>query len=94
MSNFDLRKYLAEGRLLKETILKIYRYDPSSFKLEDVEVETYSSQDEAKKAAIAHNWEIAWENGDTDLSKEEYIDKYSWEDLDDISYENYAYEIK
>lgn len=94
MSNFDLRKYLAEGRLLKETILKIYRYDPSSFKLEDVEVKTYSSQDEAKKAAIAHNWEIAWENGDTELSKEEYIDKYSWEDLDDISYENYAYEIK
>lgn len=99
MNNFDLKKYLVENRvtkqsLLNEVILKIYRYDPSSYKLKDVETETYSSQDEAKKAAIAHNWQIAWDNGDTDLSKEEYIDKYSWDDLDNISYNTYSYEIK
>ena len=77
-----------------ETILKIYNYDPSSYKLIDIETEIYPSEEEAKKAAVAHNWEIAWDNNDTDLSKEEYLLTYSWEDLDDISYDNYRYEIE
>lgn len=99
MDNFDLKQYLVENKVTKqsrltETTLKIYRYDPSSYELEDVEIETYPSQDEAKKAAVAHNWQVAWDNGDTDLSKEEYIDKYSWDDLDNISYNTYSYEIK
>ena len=75
-------------------ILKIFNYDPSSYKLIDIEIEPHISEKEAKKAAVAHNWEIAWENGDTDLSKEEYLSTYSWEDLDDISYDNYGYEIE
>jgi hypothetical protein len=97
--NFDPGKWLVENKLtnqscLNETVLKIYKYDPSSYKLEDVEVEEYPSQEEAKKAAVAYNWQIAWDNGDTDLSKEEYISKYSWDDLDNISYDTYGYEIK
>lgn len=75
-------------------ILKIFNYDPSSYKLIDIEIEPHISEKEAKKAAVAHNWEIAWENGDTDLSKEEYLSTYSWEDLNDISYDNYGYEIE
>ena len=78
---------------LEESILKIYHYDPSSHKLMDVDAQSYSSEEEAKIAALAHNWQIAYDNGDTDLSKEEYIQKHSWEDLDNISYENYGYEI-
>jgi hypothetical protein len=75
-------------------ILKIFNYDPSSYKLIDIEIEPHISEKEAKKAAVTHNWEIAWENGDTVLSKEEYLSTYSWEDLDDISYDNYGYEIE
>jgi hypothetical protein len=79
---------------INESILKIYVYDPSSYKLEDVETYSYPSEEEAKKAAVAHNWQIAHDNGDTDLSKEEYTQKYSWDDLDNISYDTYGYEIQ
>jgi hypothetical protein len=82
-----------EAKKMNESILKVYVYDPSSYKLEDVETYSYPSEEEAKKAAVAHNWQIAHDDGDTDLSKEEYIQKYSWDDLDDISYDNYGYEI-
>jgi hypothetical protein len=80
--------------VLNESTLKIYRYDPSSYKLKDVKTKKYPSQEEAKQAAVAHNWQIAWDNGDTDLSKKEYINKYSWEDLDSLAYNTYGYEIK
>ena len=97
--NFDAKQWLVENKVtfqsrLNEALLKIYIYDPSSYKLEDVKVEEYPSQEEAKKAAVAHNWQMAWDNGDTDLSKEEYVNKYSWDDLDDISYDTYGYEIQ
>lgn len=82
-----------EAEKMNESILKVYVYDPSSYKLEDVETYSYPSKEEAQKAAVAYNWQIAHDNGDTDLSKEEYIQKYSWDDLDDISYDDYGYEI-
>jgi hypothetical protein len=82
-----------EAEKMDESILKVYVYDPSSYKLEDVETYSYPSEEEAQKAAVAYNWQIAHDNGDTDLSKEEYIQKYSWDDLDDISYDDYGYEI-
>jgi hypothetical protein len=77
------------------SILKIYHYDPSSYKLMDVDAQPYPSEQEAKKAALAYNWEIAWENMDTDLSKEDYISTHTWEDLlnGDIGYDNYEFEI-
>ena len=75
-------------------VLKIYKYDSSSLKLTNVEIEHYNSEDEAKKGALSHNWNIAYENCDTDLSQEEYIEQFSWDDLEDISYETYGYEIE
>ena len=89
----QLAGIITENKHLNEVILKISEYDPSSYKLIKVKRKKYPSEEEAKKAAIAHNWEIAWENGDTDLSKEKYVNKYSWEDLDDIFYSNFGYEI-
>jgi hypothetical protein len=77
------------------SILKITHYDPSSHKLMDVDTQPYPSEQEAKKAALAHNWGIAWDNMDTDLSKGDYISTYTWEDLinGDIGYDNYEFEI-
>jgi len=82
-----------EAEKMNESILKIYIYDPSSYKLEDVKTYSYPSEEEAKKAAVAYNWQIAYDNGDTNLSKEEYVKKYTWDDLDDLSYDDYGYEI-
>ena len=95
MKKQELRQIIREeiNKVLNESILKIYHYDPSSYKLMDVDAQSYPSEEEAKKAAIAHTWKTAYDNGDTDLSKEEYLQKYSWDDLDSISYDNFGYEI-
>ena len=96
MKKSELRQIIKEeiGKVLNESILKIYHYVPSSYKLIDVDAQSYPSEEEAKKAAVAYNWQIAHDNGDTDLSKEEYTQKYSWDDLDNISYDTYGYKIQ
>jgi hypothetical protein len=76
---------------LTEVILKIYNYDASSGGLEDVEVEYFGSEDEAKKAALAHHWQIAFDNGDTELSKDEFVAQTDFNDLQ--PYDNYGYVI-
>ena len=65
-------------------VLKIYKYDVSSLKLFDIEIEHYNSEEEAKKGALSHNWNIAYENCDTELSLEEYLEQFSWDDLEAI----------
>jgi hypothetical protein len=77
--------------LINEVILKVYHYDPSSGDLEDVDVEYFSSEEEAKKAALAHHWQIAFDNGDTDLSKEDFISQTNFDDFE--PYNNYDYKI-
>ena len=89
-----LEKDMEYDAIKEGVILKIYSYDPSSYNIMDVDAKHYSTEEDAKKAAISHNYDIARDNGDTDLEKEEYIQKHSWEDLDDISYDTYRYEIK
>ena len=58
----------------------------------DVNVRIFRNQQEAKIAALEDNWELAYDNGDTELSKEEYVKTHSWEDPD-IWYEDIKYEI-
>jgi len=57
----------------------------------DVTVRIFRNEREAKIAALEDNWELAYDNGDTELSKEEYVKTHSWEDpniwYDDIRYE-------
>ncbi len=77
--------------IINEVILKVYHYDPSSGDLEDVDVEYFSSEEEAKKAALAHHWQIAFDNGDTDLSKEDFISQTNFDDFE--PYNNYDYKI-
>jgi hypothetical protein len=77
--------------LINEVILKVYHYDPSSGNLEDVDVEYFGSEDEAKKSALAHHWQIAFDNGDTELSKDEFVAQTDFNDLQ--PYDNYDYVI-
>ena len=67
---------------LQESILKVYSYDPSSYELQDVKVEHFGSEEEAKKAALAHYWQIAFDNGDTDLSKDEFVSQTNFDELE------------
>ena len=58
----------------------------------DVTVRIFRNEQEAKIAALENNWETAYDNGDTELSKEEYVKTHSWEDPN-IWYEDMRYEI-
>ena len=58
----------------------------------DVNVRIFRNQQEAKNAALEDNWELAYDNGDTELSKEEYVTTHSWEDPG-IWYADIKYEI-
>jgi hypothetical protein len=86
----NVKENVEEG-VVNEIILKVYRYDPSSNDLEDVDVEYFGSEDEAKKAALAHHWQIAFDNGDTELSKDEFVAQTDWNNFE--PYDNYSYDI-
>ena len=58
----------------------------------DVNVRIFRNQQEAKIAALEDNWELAYDNGDTELSKEEYVKTHSWEDPN-IWYNDMRYKI-
>ena len=58
----------------------------------DVNVRIFRNEQEAKIAALEDNWELAYDNGDTELSKEEYVNTHSWEDPG-IWYADIKYEI-
>jgi hypothetical protein len=92
----EIRKWVEQNikeskKELSEVILKIYRYDPSSLDLEDIDVEYFGSEEEAKKAALAHHWQVAFDNEDTDLSKEDFISQTNFDDFE--PYNNYDYKI-
>jgi hypothetical protein len=72
-------------------IVKIYNYDCSSFKLLDVDVIECKTKEECELQIIKHHYQIDYDNCNTELSEEEYINKYKINDL--LFYENYDYEI-
>lgn len=72
-------------------VLKIYHYDCSSLKLLDVNVIKCNSKEECESEIIKHHYSIDYDNCNTDLTLEEYINKYKVSDLE--LYENYEYEI-
>lgn len=72
-------------------VLKIYDYDCSSFKLLDVHVIKCKSKEECELEIIKHHYYLDYDNCNTDLTLEEYIQKYKVSDL--VFYENYEYEI-
>jgi hypothetical protein len=58
----------------------------------DVTVRIFRNEQEAKIAALEDNWELAYDNEHTELSKEEYVKTHSWEDPN-IWYNDIRYEI-
>jgi hypothetical protein len=72
-------------------ILKIYDYDVSSLRLDDVHVKLCSSIEECNLEIMKHHYVLDWDNNNTDLEWEDYIKEYN---VDNVKfYENYRYEI-
>jgi hypothetical protein len=75
-------------------VVKIYDLDCSSYKVNDVEVKVFDTLEESKKFIVEKHYEIDWDNCNTDLEKDEYLDLFSLEDIQDKLYDTFDYEIK
>ena len=62
----------------------------------DVSVEVFRTEKEAENYALARMWESMSDNEDTELSQEEFLSTYSFNDYIDgtIGYEEPRYEIE
>jgi hypothetical protein len=75
-------------------IVKIYDLDSSSYKIRDVKVKTFNSLEESKKFIIGKHYEIDYDNCNTDLTLEEFLNKFSLEDIKDKLYDTFEFEIE
>jgi len=62
----------------------------------DVYVDVFRTEKEAQDAALISIWDLMDDNGDTELSKEEFLNTYSFKDYIDgtISSGSIRYEIE
>lgn len=62
----------------------------------DVSVKVFRTEKEAEYAALSYIWEPMFDNGDTELSKEEFLSTYSFDDYVNgtIGYVEPRYEIE
>ena len=62
----------------------------------DVSVEVFRTEKEAKNAALSYIWDSMEDNEDTELSEEEFLSTYSFDDYINktIGYEEPRYEIE
>jgi hypothetical protein len=74
-------------------VVKIFRLDCSSYKINDVEIKLFNSLEESKKFVVEKHYEIDYDNVNTDLTLDEYLEKYSLEDIEDKLYDTFEYEI-
>ena len=74
-------------------VVKIYDLD-SSYKIRDVKVKVFDTLEESKKFIVEKHYEIDWDNCNTDLEKDEYLDLFSLEDIQDKLYDTFEYEIE
>jgi hypothetical protein len=75
-------------------VVKIYDLDSSSYKIRDVKVKVFNSLEESKKFIVEKHYEIDWDNCNTDLEKDEYLNLFSLEDINDKLYDTFEYEIE
>jgi hypothetical protein len=75
-------------------VVKIYDLDSSSYKIRDVKVKVFDTLEESKKFIVEKHYEIDWDNCNTDLEKDEYLDLFSLEDIQDKLYDTFEYEIE
>jgi len=75
-------------------VVKIYDLDSSSYKIRDVKVKVFNSLEESKKFIVEKHYEIDWDNCNTDLEKDEYLNLFSLEDIKDKLYDTFEYEIE
>jgi len=77
-------------------IVKLFNIDPSSYKINDVNVFPFNDLKKCKKFIVKKHWEIDYENMGTDLNLEEFLNIWSYEDLvkNNLFYDTFEFEIE
>jgi hypothetical protein len=74
-------------------IVKIYSLDCSSYKINDVEVKVFDTLEKSEKYVVSKHWEIDYDNCNTDLELDEYLEQFTLQDIQDNLYDTFDYEI-
>ena len=74
-------------------VVKIYDLDGSSFKINDVRVKVFKTLEESKKFVVEKHYEIDYDNCNTDLELDEYLEQFTLQDIQDKLYDTFDYEI-
>ena len=103
MDNFDLRKYLSEGRLLKENQQNIYTvWVQTNDRFDRNFLVRANSEEEAQEIA-KNDDDISWDEGITNIASQritdEFVDEMFWEEddwynsfINDPSQQSYLYD--
>ena len=75
-------------------VVKLFKVDPSSFEVEDVKIEMFETLEESKKFIVKKHYEIDYDNCNTDLELDEFINENTFESLKDKFYDTFEFEIE
>jgi len=76
-------------------LVKLFNIDPSSYKINDVDVFPFNSLKECKEFIVKKHWEIDYDNMGTDLDLKGFLNIWSYEDLinNNLFYDTFEFEI-
>jgi hypothetical protein len=80
---------------MKVWIVKFYNIESSSFKIKGCDVHLFKTYDECVTFLLKEHWMLLDENGDTELSFEEFSqENKTLKDIWDEMFEGFEYEIE
>lgn len=74
-------------------VVKVYNLDPSSYKVKNVNVKVFNSLEESQKFIVEEHYKIAFDNDDTDLELDEFLNENSFDYIVDELYDTFEFEI-
>jgi len=75
-------------------VVKLFKVDPSSFKIQGCKVNLFETLEESKQFIVKKHYEIAFDNCDTDLELDDFLNENTFESLRDRFYDTFEFEIE
>lgn len=75
-------------------VVKLFELDSSSYKIENVKVKLFNTLEESKRFIVEKHWEIDYDNCNTDLELDEFLNENTFEDIQDKLYDTFEFEIE
>ena len=75
-------------------VVKLFELDSSSYKIENVKVKLFETLEESKRFIVEKHWEIDYDNCNTDLGLDEFLNENTFESLKDKFYDTFEFEIE